>query len=167
MKNLTIFLFFSLVMSLYKSFAFSQPALPQRFITVSSSQPIHFGTFCVTSSLGGTITVGYDGSRTSTGSIVLLAVAPFAKPAIFEIKICQGRSISINFSPFTTLSGNNGGSLLFEIGPSEIGGNGSIFITNSDCDFITPLRIGGTLHISGFSPPGVYSGNFNITLIQE
>lgn len=167
MKNISTTLLFYVFIGQCYSYTFSQPPLPQRFITVTSSQPIHFGTFCITSSLGGTITVGYDGSRTSSGSIVLLPVAPFAKPAIFEIKICQGRSVSINFSPYTSLYGSNGGSLLFEIGPTDKGGNGSIFITNNDCDFITPLIVGGTLHISNFAPPGVYNGNFNITLIQE
>jgi len=159
--------FFLYVLLKCNSYVFSQPALPQRYITIESSQPIHFGTFCVTNSMGGTISVGYDGSRSSTGNVVLLPVSPIAKPAIFEIKICQGRSISINFSPFTYLFGSNGGSILFEIGPTEKGGNGSIFITNNDCDFITPLRVGGTLHISGYTPSGVYSGNFDIILIQE
>ncbi len=54
--------------------SFSQPPLPQRTLTVTATQPIHFGTFCVTGSGGGTVTVGWDGSRTATGNVALLAL---------------------------------------------------------------------------------------------
>lgn len=147
--------------------SFCQPALPQRFITVTSTQAIHFGTFCLTGGSGGTITLGFDGSRSSSGGIVLLSAAPYAKPAIFEVKICQGRNVSISFASSTILTGNNGGTLTLDIGPTEKGSNGSVFTTNSDCNFITPIRVGGTLHVPANATPGNYSGNFNITLIQE
>lgn len=145
----------------------AQPDLPQKSLTVNATQSINFGTFCVTGSDGGTVTVGYDGSRTSTGNIILLAIAPYAQPAVFEIKLCHGRNVIITFDATTTLSVSNGGSLTLDIGPTEKGINGSSFITNNDCDFITPLRVGGTLHIPGTAIPGTYSGSFGITFNQE
>ena len=148
------------------SFSFAQPNLPQRTITVTATQAINFGTFCVTGS-GGTITVGYDGSRTSSGGIMLLSMAPIAQPAIFEIKLCQGRNVIITFGSTINLSGSNGGLLTLDIGPTEKGLNGASFFTNSDCNFITPLRVGGTLHIPGTTLPGIYTGNFEITFNQE
>lgn len=160
-------LFLTTVLLMCINFSFSQPALPQRSITVTATQPIHFGTFCVTGSAGGTVTVGYDGSRTSSGDIILLAMAPSAQPAIFEIKLCQGRNIILTFATTTTLSGSMGGLLTLDIGPSEKGINGAVFTSNSDCNFITPLRVGGTLHIPATAPQGTYSGNFDITLNQE
>lgn len=168
-KNIQLIklLFLAVIFSFYFSSSFSQPPLPQRTLTVTATQAIHFGTFCVTGGTGGTVTVGWDGVRTATGSVVLLNMTPTSQPAIFEIKLCQGRNVAISFEPTTTISGSNGGSLTLEIGPTEKGINGSIFSTNNDCNFITPLRVGGTLHITSSAIPGIYTGTFNITFIQE
>lgn len=149
------------------SFSFAQPALPQRTLTVTPTQSFQFGTFCVTGGAGGTITVGYDGSITSTGTIILLPITPTAQPAIFEIKLCQGRNVIITFATSTILTGSNGGSLILDIGPTEKGLTNALFTTNRDCDFITPLRVGGTLHIPGTALSGTYSGSFFMTFNQE
>ena len=160
-------LIFATVLFFCVSFSFAQPVLPQRTLTVTATQAIHFGTLCITGSSGGTITVGWDGSRTSSGGITLLSMAPTAQPAIFEIKLCQGRNVIITFGVTTTLTGSNGSSLTLDIGPTEQGGNNAIFATNNDCNFITPLRVGGTLHIPGTALPGTYTGGFSITFNQE
>ena len=160
-----LFLATTLIICFNKSFA--QPGLPQRTLTVTATQSIHFGTICVTGGAGGTVTMGYNGSRTSTGNIVLLAIAPIAQPAIFDIKLCQGRTVIITFDPTTILTGSNGGTLVLDIGPTEKGPNGCRFSTNNDCNFITPLRVGGTLHVPGNALPGTYTGSFAITFNQE
>ena len=149
------------------SFSFAQSVLPQRSIKIPATQPINFGSFCVTGGEGGTITVLTDGSRTSTGNIILLPMAPIAQPAIFEIKLCQGRNVSIKFdTPIINLD-CSGGFLSLKIGPTDKGGDGARFITNSDCNIITPLTVGGTLTVPGTAFPGIYSGIFSITLIQQ
>lgn len=145
----------------------AQPELPQRTLTVTPTQAIHFGTLCVTGGAGGTVTVGYDGTRTATGNIALLSISPTAQPAIFEIKLCQGRNVIITFSSTTVLTGSEGGSLILDIGPTEMGANGASFATSSDCNFITPLRVGGTLNVPGTALPGTYTGTFDITFNQE
>lgn len=165
--NFIKLLFSAIIVFVYTHFCFAQPALPQRTITVQVTQAIHFGTFCAIGGNGGTITVGYDGSRTSTGNISLLSISPTAHPGIFEIKLCQGRNVIITFEASTILTGSNGGSITLDIGPTEKGMNGAIFSTKSDCNFITPLRVGGTLHVPGSAPPGTYSGSFEITFNQE
>jgi len=147
--------------------AYAQPALPQRSITVTASQPIHFGVFCITGGGGGSITVGYDGSKSSSGDIVLLSISPMAQPAIFEVKLCQGRNVIITFASSTILYGSNGGTLTLDIGPTEKGPNGASFPSNYDCNFITPLRVGGTLHVPGTALPGTYTGSFDISFNQE
>jgi hypothetical protein len=147
------------------NFSFAQPGLPPRTVTVTATQAIDFGRFCVTGS-GGTITLGWDGSITSTGGIALI-VTPPAQPAIFEVKLCQGRNVIITYAPTATLSGSNGGLLTLDIGPTEKGISGSSFPTNGDCNFITPLRVGGTLHIPGTTLPGIYTGSFDITFTQQ
>lgn len=159
-------LFLTTVLLFCAHISLAQPVLPQRTMTVTATQAIHFGTFCVKGWPGGTVAVGYDGSRTSTGNIILLSLAPTAQPAIFEIKLCQGRNVIITFSPTTTLTGP-GGSLTLNIGPTEQGGNTASFSSNNDCDFITPLRVGGTLHVPATARPGIYTGSFSITFNQE
>jgi len=136
-------------------------------LTVTDTQAINFGTFCLTGGAGGTITVGYDGSRTSTGNILLLSMVPTAQPAIFEIKLCPGGNVSITFDVTTNLTGSNGGSLTLDIGPTEKGPNGSIFATNSDCNIITSLHVGGTLHVPGTAISGTYTGSLAITINQQ
>jgi hypothetical protein len=151
----------------YIGISHSQPVLPQRTITVTPTQAIHFGTFALNGGAGGTVTVTYDGIRTSTGGIILLPNAPVAQPAIFEIKLCQGRNVIISFDATTVLTGENGGSMILDIGPTEKGINNASFATNSDCNFTTPLRVGGTLHVPGSAISGGYSGNLYITFNQE
>jgi hypothetical protein len=151
----------------YYAVAFTQPGMPQQSITVTATQNICFGKFCVTGNLGGTITVSYDGERTATGGIVLLPGYPVAEPAVFEVKLCPGKNVSINFDATTNVSAANGVLLKMEIGPTEKGLNGAVFTTNTDCNSTTSLRVGGTIHISGKAMPGNYSGIFNITFKQE
>lgn len=159
-------LFFTMAFFFCVNLSFAQPGLPQRTITVTPTQAINFGTISATGS-GGTVTVGWDGSRSSTGDIYLLATAPTAQPAIFEIKLCQGRNVIITYAATTILNGDNGGTLTLNIGPTEKGINGVSFLTNNDCNFITPLRVGGTLHVPGTVIPGAYTGSFDITFNQE
>jgi hypothetical protein len=161
-------LFSAIVFCFYFDISYSQPPPPpQRTLTVTATQPIHFGVLCVTGGGGGTVTVAWDGSRSSTGNILLLAMAPVAQPAIFEVKLCQGRNVIITFDATTTLTGSVSGTLILDIGPTEHGGTSSAFPTNSDCNFITLLRVGGTLHVPGTAVPGTYTGSFNITFNQQ
>jgi hypothetical protein len=144
----------------------AQPGLPPRTMTVTATQPIEFGAFVATGS-GGTITVDWHGVRSSTGGIVLVS-ASICKPAIFEVKLCPGRDVMITYSPTILLSNGSGGSLTLTIGPNEMGENGNHFIVNTDCNFITPFHVGGTLNIpSGTVPEGIYSGVFDITFTQD
>ena len=161
---------------LERSFRFSnlRSNIPVTFGEVSSRtiiatqiQAINFGTYCVSGTGGGTVSINWDGSRTSTGNIVLLNIAPYAQPAIFEIKLLKGRTVSFTYLPTGKLTGSNGGKLSFDIGPTEQGNNGSSFTVNTNPDFITPFKVGGTLHIPINAIQGMYSGNFDITFHQE
>jgi len=149
----------------------AQPSLPPRNITVNSTQSLNFGSFCLENqgSSGGTVTVDWQGNRSYSGQVVLLPAAPQATAAIFEINLCQGRSVVITYPVTTLLTGSNGGTLTLNIGPTEKGPSGSVFQVNSDCSFITPLRVGGTLIVGNNSqnPGGTYTGTFNIVFNQE
>jgi hypothetical protein len=148
------------------SYSYGQPALPTRSLEVNASQSLEFGTFALTGGAG-SVVLGYDGSRTTTGGVALLAVAPYAQPAIFEVKLLQGRNININFSATTSLTGSDGGSLTMNIGPTDKGLINAVFPTNNSRDFTTLLRVGGTLDIPSGAVPGSYTGTFFITFNQE
>lgn len=163
-SNLTLKLMFltTILFSCLNS-AYAQPSLPQRTISVLPTQPIEFGTFYVTSA--GTITVDYQGNISTTGGVVIVS-STNAKPAIFDVKLCQGRNVIITYSPTTTLT-NGAPSLTLNIGDTEKGPSGSTFPVENNCNFITTLRVGGTLTVPGGSPSGTYTGSFPITFTQE
>lgn len=163
-KSFLKLLFLTLIFIFCLNVLHAQPALPQRTITVQSTQDIDFGTFFATSA--GTITVNWNGTISTTGGVVSFSGLT-AHPAIFEVKLCQGRNVTITYNPTTTLTGNNGGSLTLNVGSTEKGISGSEFPVNNDCNFITTLRVGGTLEVSGSSIPGIYSGSFSIDFTQE
>jgi hypothetical protein len=170
-RPLRVVSLFIVLQLLFAGMAFSQPVLPARTFTVSATQGLHFGTFCLQNigSSGGTVTVDYDGSRTSTGEVMLLSAAPESREAIYEINLCQGRSVIMTYPATAILAGNNGGYMTLNIGPTEKGPSGTTFEGNTNCGFITQIHIGGTLVIgsNAANPGGTYTGSFNIIFNQQ
>ena len=166
-KRILKLLFITTVLSFCVNVSFAQfaPGLPQRTLTVTPTQTINFGTFCLTGGSGGTITVRWNNIVTTTGGIVSLFSGREAQPAIYAIKLCQGRRVKISFKP--TLLSCNGVALTLQSGSSEYGTNSEIFTTNKDCDFVNTVRVGGTLTVPGNTPPGIYVGEIEIVLNQE
>ncbi len=156
-------LFLTAIFFFCSSILHAQPNLPQRTVTVQPTQTIDFGVFYVISA--GTITVDWQGVVTTTGGVVSLS-STTVHPAIFEIKLCKGRNVTITYDPTTTLT-NGTPSLTLNIGPTEKGPSGSTFPVTSDCNFITTLRVGGTLDVPSASPTGIYNGSFSMTFTQE
>jgi hypothetical protein len=150
---------------------FAQPLLPRHTMSIIPTQGINFGTFCLTSlsGTGGTTTVDWQGTRSASGDVILLQASPTSQPAIFDVKLCQGRNVIISYSSTITLTGSNGGTMTLNLGPSEYGANGSQFPIAYDCDFVTHMRMGGTLVVGPYSsnPEGIYTGSFEITFDQE
>ncbi|MBK6285274.1 MAG: DUF4402 domain-containing protein, partial [Draconibacterium sp.] len=144
-------------------FSFAQPGYHHVYISALATQPIDFGPFVVTGP--GTIQLIYNGNRSATGGVIIIP-GSIPKPAIFDIKLCQGRNVTITYDPTTILTylGNN---LTLNIGPTEHGLSGSTFPVTGDCNFITTIRVGGTLEVPGGSVVGVYTGSFSMTFKQE
>ncbi|WP_343667969.1 DUF4402 domain-containing protein [Chitinophaga sp.] len=134
-------------------------------IYVNPAQGLRFGAFTMGAS-GGTVTVFSDGSRSSTGSVVLLQMGVSFAPAIFEVDANPGTLIQIVNGSSALLTGSNGGTLTMTIGASS---TGSPFIATATPPARTLVRIGGTLTVGNIlaNPPGQYSGTFNVTFIQE
>lgn len=162
-KILLLLLFSWLIFS---NLIYCQPPLPNHLISITAIKEMDFGTFCLVGGGAGTITLDENGNRSSTGSIVPLNIniSTLPTPAVFNIKLCQGRMIHLNYAP-VTLFGDSGGTLLLTLKPNK----GNDFQIVSDCDFVTQLKVGGTITTSGNaqSPPGIYTGTFYITFNQE
>jgi len=153
-------LFFTLFFCL--NTAYSQPSLPQRTVSAIPTQPIDFGTFYVISA--GTITVNWQGSVSTTGGVVVVSSVN-ARPAIFDITLCQGRNVTLTYSPTTTIT-NGAPSITLTIGDTEKGPSGATFAVDTNCTFITTLRVGGTLDIPDGAVTGVYTGSFSMNFTQ-
>ena len=142
--------------------AYSQPSLPQRTVSATPTQPIDFGTFYVTSA--GTITVNWQGSVSTTGGVVVVSSIN-ARPAIFDITLCQGRNVTLTYNPTTTIT-NGATSITLTLGDTEKGPNGTTFTVDTNCTFITTLRVGGTLDIPDGAATGAYTGSFSMNFTQ-
>jgi len=146
--------------------AHAQPPPPRPIsIYVNPAQGLIFGAF-FHGSLGGSVIIYPDGSRSVTGDVVQANLGMPFSPAIFEIDADRGTTISILNGPDAALTGSNGGSMSLRVGQAS---TGSLFVTHAIPPDRTQVRIGGTLTVGNrlANPPGVYSGTFSVTFIQE
>ena len=133
-------------------------------VTVSTLQHLNFGTLIV-SGAGGTVTVDYNGTRSSTNEVYIqsLSNSEIPSPALFEVTALRGTLITIVNGPPVNLTGNHGGTISLVLGQSN---TGSPFVVRGS---ITEVAIGGTLTIGslGANPTGDYSGSFTVTFVQN
>ncbi|HEY9116143.1 MAG TPA: DUF4402 domain-containing protein [Bacteroidales bacterium] len=134
-------------------------------VSVYLNQGLNFGGFTQGSS-GGSVIVYPDGSRSSTGDVVLYNLGFLVSPVIFEIEGNAGTIISLLNGPPAVLTGSNGGSMTLTLGGSD---PPSPFINTSYAPSLFQVRVGGTLTVGNAlaNPPGDYNGTFMITFIQE
>jgi hypothetical protein len=133
-------------------------------VTVNTSQNLSFGNFAQ-DALGGTVSVSSSGTRSWTGSIVLLTGGAVS-PALFDVVANPGTIITIVNGSDVSINGSNGGTLMLHIGTSS---TGSPFITSAARPSPTHVYIGGTITVGnpGANPPGDYSGIFLVTFVQQ
>ncbi len=138
------------------------PFPPPNQIQVFPVQGLSFGDFYPSGS-GGTITVDFNGIRSSSG-VTLAGGVYYA--AVFEVALIPGRLVSISLGPNVLLTGSNGGSMTLNIGPAD---KGNSFVTSGGHPFRNPVYIGGTLNVGNAltNPPGSYSGEFFVTFNQN
>lgn len=134
-------------------------------ITFNSSQPLAFGAFSPGAG-GGTVTVDPDGTRNSTGDIVLLSLGFAYTPAMFYVEANQGTVLSVLVGPPVTLTGSGGGTLTLQVAGTL---PTSPFVTTLPWPQKTTVLVGGILTIGNIiaNPPGDYTGIFSITLVKE
>jgi len=131
-------------------------------VTVNTAQYLSFGVF-IQNGTNGAVTVDYNGTRSSSGSIILPSISSIITPALFIVDAEPGTLVTIMNGPTAILSGNNGGTLILTIGESSVG---NPFITRGKT---TNVYIGGTLQVGalGANPAGFYNGSFQVTFIQQ
>ena len=154
---------FCILFVILSGIARAQEKPPRPILAVSTSQGLQFGAFC-TGAIGGTVTVTSGGGRTSGGSVILVGQTAPVSPAMFTVNGNIGTLVTIVNGSDVSITGSNGGSLSLHL---ESASTGTPFIINS-LTGVTVL-IGGTLSVGvpGANPPGVYSGSFNVTFIQQ
>jgi len=150
------------------------PPLPQRTATATVTQNLSFGDISVeTTSAGGTVTVDYTGSRSSTGDVYLLNLGFPVEQAILEFHLCPGRSVKVLFNPLVQLTNGSYNMNLainrLRIGTTLLTTSGQSFFSNKGCNDTHYIEVGGTLTVGNLlsNPHGDYTGSFTVTLAQE
>lgn len=156
--------FLGLLFLSLNSWAQENPPIPVQ-VQVSISQFLNFGAFIV-GNAGGTVSVSYDGTRSWSGDIQLLAFGPTVSPALFDITANPGTIIHIQSPTNIPLSGSNGGTINLNIDSYSLG---QTFITTVSPPATTPVYIGGTLTIGNITanPAGAYNGTVLVTFINQ
>ncbi|MDR3705755.1 MAG: DUF4402 domain-containing protein [Paludibacteraceae bacterium] len=171
MKRFIVFficvhLFFGLEVAMGQS----APNPPDRTGTLRVTQTLHFGDIALKSpTSSGSVTVDFGGTRIPAGDVILLNMGNTAKPAIFEFKLCPGRTVTITYSLTVPLTASNGNTITLHIGPTNLGSSGAIFISNKGCDDTHLIKVGGTIDIlpMSFNQAGLYTGSFDLTFNQQ
>ncbi|MCB2220633.1 MAG: DUF4402 domain-containing protein [Bacteroidetes bacterium] len=134
-------------------------------VTVNLSQNLSFGAF-YHGDIGGSVIIYSDGSRSSTGDIVLLTMGYSFSTGLYDIVANPGTLISVLNGPDAILTGSNGGSMILQLGDTY---PSSPFVVTTPPPASTQLSIGGTLIVGNslMNPPGNYGGTFDVTLVQE
>ena len=140
------------------------PPIPVQ-VQVNTAQFLNFGSFAPGVS-GGTVSVDYNGIRTTTGDITLFNFGPSPSSALFDLTANPGTIINIMTPSNVLLTGSNGGQISLSLDSYS---TGQVFVTGISPPATTPVFVGGTLVIGNISanPPGNYQGVINLTFIQE
>jgi hypothetical protein len=167
-KKTINYVIFGLIFTLFSLAAKAQenPPIPVQ-VQVNTAQFLNFGAFTTGNSVG-TVIVASDGSRSSTGDVVLLSMGQPVSRALFDVTANPGTIITISSQLGIELTGSSGGSIFLAIN-SDSYSTGQTFITTASPPFTTPVYVGGTLSVGNLSanPPGQYDGTFTLTFIQQ
>lgn len=141
-----------------------QPPRPVN-IYVSPTQNLGFGAFFQGAN-GGSITVAYDGTRSTSGSVIAAGFGIPYSAALFELDAEPGTVISILNGSSVNLAGSNGGFMELTLGAASTGAS---FVSSASPPARTMITVGGTLDVGNVldSPPGDYSGTFEVIFFQQ
>lgn len=134
------------------------------YLSVTSTsliQDLSFGTFCI-GNTGGIITIPAEGSRSTTGDIILIPSSP-GSPAILSVMVDNSSYITITTGSVVNLTNGSGNSMTLHINDfypaspfvSTIGQNN--------------IKIGGALTVGSrtSTPAGNYAGSFEVIFNEQ
>lgn len=130
-------------------------------ISVSLTRGLIFGGF-FTGSTGGSVTVTSSGTRTATGSVVLIPTRPGSQ-AIFAVTLDRKATVSWTVSSIVNLSNGKGNTLQLTV-------NDFYPVSPAYLQFgSSNVNVGGTITVGSpaAAPPGDYTGSFSITFNVE
>jgi len=136
-------------------------------VTVDVVKFLDFGSFTFSNAgTGGTVSVDSNGSRTSSGDLILLNFGATSSSASFDVTANPGTILNISHLSNIELTGSAGGIIYLNIDSYS---PGQTFLATAVPPMTTPISIGGTLTIGDIlvNPAGNYTGEVLITLIQQ
>ncbi len=142
------------------------PFPPPNRLQVYSAQELSFGSF-YTGSSGGSVTISPQGVRDVSGTVIGLSSFSFS-PAVFDVRLIQGRIVHISFPVSASLNRVGGGESMTITNFTSDKQNDS-FVTTASHPFVNAVRVGATLMVGAENqnPAGDYVGSFSVTFIQE
>lgn len=128
-------------------------------IDITGVASLDFGSVIATAT-GGTVTVAPDGNRTFSG--VFGYGGASSSPAVFSVKrLGNGNpNYTIILPASTTLTGNNGGTMVVDGFLSTPSGTGFLKPPSG----VETLEVGATLRLGQNQVPGAYNGTFLVTV---
>jgi hypothetical protein len=143
------------------------PPIPVQ-VEVRTSRNLNFGSFTAGNSLG-SVSVNWNGLRTSTGDIVELSAGQPVSAALFDVYANPGTIIQIQELGETELTNGNGGTIYLTLDSFSTGQR--TFVTQSpDTQIPNEVFVGGTLRIPADNSgnlPGRYNGTFTLNFIHQ
>jgi len=154
------------------------PGLPQRDgVVLSPVMNMSFGDFFPTNLSNAYIDLSPNNTTYYNG-VVRYNSGRSTNPAMFEFKLCPGRSIRIEYNN-TIVSYNSTYNMTVELdntsfmldgGTITEYGTGYIkFMSNRGCNDIHRIYVGGRLRVNNknSNPEGFYSGQLSLTIYQQ
>jgi Domain of unknown function (DUF4402) len=134
-------------------------ATPAAAQTLTPLVNLSFGAFVAGS--GGTVVVGTSGSRSKTGTVVLVGQGAGVAASLFNVQGSADATVSISLPAdgVVTLADGDGHTLAvngFVASPS-----GSVTLSGGGT---RSLAVGATLVVGNRQPRGSYSGSFSVTV---
>ncbi len=132
------------------------------------TQDLDFGQFAATNRAG-TVTIAPNGTRTSTGGVVLAGRS--GQPASFSGYGFPNQTVRISVSSATETVTRQGGTQTMRFDTFIIGSTPQAQITTQPLAFriasangMFAFPLGATLRVNANQAPGVYVGTFNVVL---
>jgi Domain of unknown function (DUF4402) len=128
-------------------------------ITILNVTPLNFGAV-VSGGTSGTVAISSDGLRSVAGG-ALLGNAGAAGAAAFTVAGLPSATYSIALPASTTVSGG-GNTMTVDTFTSNPSGTGALSVLG-----VQTLLVGATLHVGANQATGVYTGNYDVTVVYN